>query len=101
MNKATKNRITMYEPNPSAFEVQRYSTEEKAKLISYMQSFEPYAAAGRIFDCVTGEHIKKEDVGYTDGEFMWTSQDIYHIEKYNAAVTNAFFKKAVDNLGLD
>lgn len=93
MKKAMKNSISMYEPNPTGFEVCKYDPDDKERIIKYMQSYVPYAVAGRITDCVTGERLKKEDVGYTDGEYMWTSQDIYHIQKYNAAVTDGFFQK--------
>lgn len=93
MQKAMKSKITIFEENPTAFEVSQYDSDEKKKIIAYMQAFDPYAASGEIFDCVTGIRLDKEDVGYTDGEFMWTSQDIYHIEKYNAAITNDFRMK--------
>ncbi len=93
MQRAMKNLISIYQSNPARFEVCQYSPDDKERVIKYMQSYAPYAVAGRITDCVTGERLKKEDVGYTDGEYMWTSQDIYHIQKYNAAVTDEFFKK--------
>lgn len=94
MKKATKSRITMFESNPSIFDVRKYTAGEKEKLLRYMKSFEPYAAAGKITDCVTGERLDEEDVGYTDGEFMWTSRDIYHVNLYNASVSDEFFKIA-------
>lgn len=95
MRKAMKSKITMYEKNPAGFEVREYGSTEKEQLIAYMHSVEPFAAAGLITDCVTGERLKEEDVGYTDGDYMWTSQDIYHIEKYDAAITDDFYKKVI------
>ena len=96
MQKVMVNSITAYKQHPIEFAVRAYSASEKGKLLAYMQSFDPYAAAGRITDCVTGERLRKEDVGYTDGTFMWTSQDVYHIDKYNAAVTNGFLERVMN-----
>ena len=96
MQKVMVNSITAYEQHSAEFAVRAYSISEKRKLLAYMQSFTPYAAAGRITDCVTGERLRTEDVGYTDGTFMWTSQDMDHIDKYNAAVTNAFLKRVMN-----
>lgn len=95
MRKAMKKAITMRVTELSALDVIEYGVSEKKKVIAYMQSFEPYAVAGQIVDCVTGERLKEADIGYTDGEFRWTSQDVYHIKKYNAAISNEFYKKIV------
>ena len=66
-----------------------------------MSSFEYYGVAGLVYDCVTGEVQFKEngrpyeDVAYHDGEFRWCEQDMYHIKRYNAAVTDEFFQKVM------
>ncbi len=94
---AMRNDINEYQKNPADFEVASYSEMEKKKLIEYMSSFELFAVAGLIYDCVLGEQLGDENIGYTDGKYLWTSQDIYHIEKYNAAVTDEFLKIALGN----
>ena len=94
MKHAMKDHITMYEPEPARFATRRYTSAEKQKLLQYMRSFEFFAVAGLIYDCVKGNCLREENLGYTDGEYSWSSQDIYHIEQYDAAVTAAFFVKA-------
>ena len=75
-------------------EVMEYSSKEKLNLLKYMRAFEPFAVAGKVYDCRTGERLKTENAGYNDGTYIWTEEDIYHIEKYNAAVTEDFLKAA-------
>lgn len=93
MKKALKNKINAYEKNPEKFDVYSYDEAEKKKLLEYMRSFEPSAVAGLVYDFVTKTQMKQENLGYTDDEFSWSSSDIYHIEKYNAAVSEEFIKK--------
>lgn len=46
-----------------------------------MESFTPSSAGGYIDDCKTGESLYTiPNVGYEDGEFIWSTQDIYHIK---------------------
>jgi len=89
------SRITMYEKNPAEFEVRTYEASEKKKLLEYMRSFEFFEVAGLIEDCRTGEELREECLGFNDGTFVWSSQDIYHLERYDAAVCEEFIKKVV------
>ena len=68
----------------------------KDTLVQYMESFEPTSVAGLVDDCRTGEIIPKTNVGYEDGEFIWSTQDIYHLKKYDAAVSDAFIDHVMD-----
>lgn len=95
MKHAMKNHITMYEAEPAKFSQCEYTQREKEKLLEYMRGFEFFAVAGMVYDCVTGECTRVENLGYADEEFSWSSQDIYHLEKYNAAVAESFFSKVV------
>ena len=95
MNKAMSNQITIYERDLSGFSIHPYKSEEKKKIIAYMKSFEPNSVAGLIEDCITGERQSEENLGFTDGHFSWSSQDIYHIEKYNAAVSDDFIIRVI------
>ena len=93
MKNALKNEITQYVDNAAGFDRYSYNEVEKSKLLAYMKSFEPYSVAGLVCDCISGENLSDENLGYTDGEFLWCSQDIYHIEKYNARVSTEFLEK--------
>ena len=33
---------------------------------------------------------------YTDGEYSWTSEEIYHFEKYNLELNEDFVKKVIE-----
>lgn len=95
MKKAMASRINMSQKNPAGFEVRTYKESEKKKLLEYMRSFECFAVAGLIEDCKTGEMLNEEDLGFNDGTFIWSSQDIYHLERYDAAACEEFIKKVV------
>lgn len=95
MKHAMTNKISMYEENPGGFDVRAYGETEKKKILEYMRSFDPYAVAGMVYDCKTGKKTKEENVGFNDGLFYWSSQDIYHVERYNASVSEAFMKMIV------
>lgn len=75
---------------PGGFEKRDYTPAEKKKVLDYMKSIEPCASCGRIFDCEKMKDTELENVGFDDGSFIWTSQDRYHVDRYNASVTNAF-----------
>lgn len=95
MKQALKDPITMLEAQPSSFKRRIYSGEEKKKILNFMRKFDCFAVAGLVYDCVKGDCLGMENLGYTDGEFVWSSQDIYHLEKYDAAVTDQFFSKVL------
>ncbi len=97
MKYAMRNHITPFEKNPSAFGRYDYSVNDKKKIIAYMKSPEPDTALGLVWDCVEAKETREENVGYEDNTFMWSSQDIYHIEKYNAAVTEDFLKHILND----
>lgn len=90
MKRAFVSSITPFNENPSDFSRAKYTTENKSRVDKYFKSIEPCAACGLIYDCIEGMELQKENVGYCDGEFIWTSQDVYHFEKYNAAITDEF-----------
>ena len=85
--------LIRFAKNPANFATTDYDRATKEALLEYMESFEPCSVAGYVDDCKTGEPILNEtNVGYEDGEYMWSTQDIYHIRKYNAAVKPEFIK---------
>ena len=93
--------LTRYAENPSSFSVMNYEKSTKEMLISYMSSYEATSAGGYIDDCKTGKKIMQTNAGYDDGEYCWSTQDIYHIEKYNAAVNPDFIEHIKKKLKLE
>lgn len=87
MKQVAKDKLVSF---GEKFETIEYETMLKDKILKYLKSWEIFAVAGMVHDCVTGERLKIENVGYNDGQYVWSEQDIYHIEKYNAAVTEEF-----------
>ena len=96
MKRAMQDVITIYRQNPSGFCTRLYTPEEKQRIIAYMESFEPFAISGLVNDCVTGESSMKDNLGFTDGVFCWSAQDIYHINKYSAAVRDEFLSEIIN-----
>ena len=96
MKNPMESSISLFNSEPSKFAVREYNSREKKLVIAYMWAFDFYSAGGKIEDCVTGERFEDEDIGFEDGEFGWSTQDIYHIEKYNAAVSDSFLQKVLE-----
>ena len=68
-----------------------YEKNTKDLLLKYMKNRgELCVAGGFVDDVVTGKTVRIEDGGYRDDQFEWSDQDTYHIEKYDAAVTDEF-----------
>ena len=84
------NGLNVFAENPSDFSVTKYDPEEKKMILQYMRSFEVCGVGGHIDDCRTGRSMKETNSFYNDGDYMWSKQDIYHIEKYDAAVDPGF-----------
>ena len=99
MNRAIRKSINRFNKNPAMFERRQYTDYEKKKLLAYMNKFEPCAAVGKLDDCVTGEELDFENVGFEANGYIWTSQDIYHIANYYAAVTDDFLRLALNQAG--
>jgi len=95
MKKAMESSINMSQKNPAGFAVRTYEESEKKRILEYMRSFEFFAVAGMVEDCKTGERTREENLGFNDGRFVWCSQDIYHLERYDAAVCEEFAKMIV------
>ena len=73
----------------------KYEQDAKSELLKYMRSFDACAIAGLMHDPVSGERFKEENLGFTDGVYCWSSQNIYDIEKYNFAVSEEFMRAAI------
>lgn len=82
--------LTRFSDNPAGFKTREYDESLKKSIVKYMESFEPTSVAGYIEDCITGESVMMTNAGFEDAEYRWSSQDIYHIKKYDAAVSEEF-----------
>ena len=75
-----------------------YAKEEKNILVDYLKNRgELFEAGGYVKDIVSDSFVKIEDGGYRDGEYEWSTQDIYHIEKYDAAVRDDFLSHVLND----
>lgn len=67
---------------------------DKKAVLDYLKSFKHNASCPRAaIDCVTGKEIASSFKVYNDGEYQWCDFLIYHIEKYNIRLPQAFVDK--------
>lgn len=64
----------------------------KAELLSFFSSIPADAvAAGHLTDIFTGKEIKSVDLCYFEnGQWWWTTRDIYHFNKYDMKLDGDF-----------
>ncbi len=69
----------------------KYSNEDKKKILSFFSGCEIAAIGGLVTDAITGEMLQKENFAYIKDGFSFEENDIYHLKKYDAAVTDEFY----------
>lgn len=96
IEKAMQNKIRK---DNFRFDTKTYKVSEKEKIVSWMKSRDTIAAAASsVFDVVIGDTITGLGLTYKeDGNFRFSTQDIYHIEKYDAAITDAYYTHLKEN----
>lgn len=69
--------------------------KNKNKILEYLKSGTyDGVRCSTIYDHVKNEWRISEGVAlFTDGEFYWDSEEIYHFEKYNIELNKEFLKK--------
>lgn len=82
----------------SKLDTRAYDANEKRIIIEYMSAPDPFAAGGMVFDRTKRLKTRIEDVGYTDGTYVWSSQDMYDISNYDMAVTDDFIEHVKTNV---
>jgi len=83
--------LTRFANDPASFAVAVYNDDDKKMILDYMRNIaDPCGVGGYIDDCKTGEVVKETNSFYEDDEYVWSKQDIYHIDKYDAAVEPSF-----------
>ena len=98
--KLAMNTPSRFDEKPSEFPTKIYENDTKKKILNYLKKWEPCSACGHVEDCKTGEILDTlEDLGYTDGEYSWSTQGIYHFEKYNLRLNEDFIQYVSKILG--
>lgn len=68
----------------------------KSEIVNYLKSFNSdCVSAGRVFDSVIDEYTDITDEAFDDGEFCWSSTDIYYFDKYDIKLNSDFIKKVI------
>ncbi len=69
----------------------------KTKILKYLRDGDVYAIAGGLpeKDLETGEFIPEQLMILTDGEYRWTTYEIYFFEKHDAKLCDSFKEKVV------
>lgn len=75
----------------------------KEKILEYLKNGQKKAIrCSSVYDYVKDEPLLNESMVteaawlFTDGEFNWDSEEIYHFEKYNIELNKEFLKKIED-----
>ena len=92
----SKMWIPLHDYRGTGSKIKAERIEDKGKVLSFLKSFEPKAAAaGHFNDEVTGEAVDVDWLSYSSGTFSWTTADIYHFEKYNLKLKPEFVEYAI------
>ena len=92
MTNKKSSTVDIFTSRPQNFTTRIYNRTEKDKILRYMKNAESCAVGGLIFDCHVSDYTKKENRFFEDDLYQWCDQDTYHVEKYDAAVTEEFLK---------
>lgn len=72
--------------------------EGKQKILSYLKNGKSDGVrCSGIFDYVDNDPQFDTIHLFTDGEYYWNSEEIYHFEKYNMKLDDDFVKKVLSN----
>ena len=69
----------------------KYTEKDKEKILYFLSGCNPIAVGGLVTDVVSGEMLDKENLAYSKDGFLFEENDIYHLKKYDAAVTDEFY----------
>ena len=70
--------------------------KRKSKILAYLKSGTPRGVrCASVYDYVENESTFDTIHVFTDGEYRWDSQEIYHFEKYNIALNEQFVEKVL------
>lgn len=69
----------------------KYTANDKNKILSFMCGCDPVAVGGYVRDAITKEDSRILNIAYIKDDFIFGEKDIYHLKKYDAAVTDEFY----------
>ena len=70
--------------------------KDKDKILNYLKNgMDDGVRCSGIHDFVKDEPMLDTVRLFTDGEYYWDSEEIYHFEKYNIALNSDFVQKAL------
>lgn len=70
--------------------------ENKEKILKYLRSGKNDGVrCSSIYDYVKDDTTFKSTYLFTDGEYKWDSEEIYHFEEYNMKLNEEFIQKVL------
>ncbi len=92
---ADVREITHSEKSPSiVFAISPHENKSKEKILAYLKSGEIIKKADEKFtDAINSKEIDHTPLCYCDGEYEWTTEEIYYVENYNLALSEEFLCK--------
>ncbi len=73
--------------------------ESKKLILDYLNSFKTICASGMwLKDVIDGSIINIQVLGYSDGEYLWDTREIYHFEKYDMKLNDDFIQHVLDKV---
>ena len=74
----------------------------KDDILVYLTSFKPkWITSARIIDKVTGKAVMDiVNNSFSDGEYIWSVSDIYHLNKYNIPLFAEFIEYFINHCKL-
>lgn len=70
--------------------------DNKEKVLNYLKNGkDDGVCCSSIFDFVSSSSTGNTIHCYTDGEFSWDDEEIYHFEKYNIKLDEEFISKII------
>lgn len=65
--------------------------KNKRQVLEYLKGGKVVAVAGgALYDIKSGERIPGETLCYSDGKYIWRSDLIYYLDKYNFKLPDSF-----------
>lgn len=85
--------LTGQQTDPSILSGHGKHIDEKQIILDYLNSFEAEAVQTRAMtDYFTNISLPDSVECFTDGEYIWTSEDVYHFEKYDIELNRDFIE---------
>lgn len=70
-----------------------FENQNKTAILEYLKKNEAEAVQARsMTDYISGTPLHDSVECFTDGKFFWTSEEIYHFEKYNLKLNDDFIQ---------